>query len=405
MYLKHLSLTNFRNYARLDVDVPKGILLLVGDNAQGKTSLLEAVYYLATFVSFHANSDRQLVNFLASRESLAVARIVADFDRQDPIKGLNQHRIEVRIIQEVNGYNNVPRVRKEILLDGVKRKISEVVGQFNAVLFLPHTLQVIEGAPEESRRYLNLTLAQVLPYYATYLADYTRALSQRNALLKQINERNADLDQLGYWDELLVTSGAKLISARIHAIQELENLSSQIHNQLTRDVEVLRLSYEPAYDPLPQPEQQFVLPLEAPVDRSSISLEKIQQGFMEKLAELRDEEVSRGVTTIGPHRDELRFFSNGIDLGTYGSRGQVRTAMLSLKLAEVAWMKEKAGQWPVLLLDEVLAELDIQRRDDLLSRLADSEQSLLTTTDLDLFSSNFTESATLWRVQDGRLQE
>jgi len=405
MYLKHLSLTNFRNYARLDVDVPKGILLLVGDNAQGKTSLLEAVYYLATFVSFHANSDRQLVNFLASRESLAVARIVADFDRQDPIKGLNQHRIEVRIIQEVNGYNNVPRVRKEILLDGVKRKISEVVGQFNAVLFLPHTLQVIEGAPEERRRYLNLTLAQVLPYYATYLAGYTRALSQRNALLKQINERNADLDQLGYWDELLVTSGAKLISARIHAIQELENLSSQIHNQLTRDVEVLRLSYEPAYDPLPQPEQQFVLPLEAPVDRSSISLEKIQQGFMEKLAELRDEEVSRGVTTIGPHRDELRFFSNGIDLGTYGSRGQVRTAMLSLKLAEVAWMKEKAGQWPVLLLDEVLAELDIQRRDDLLSRLADSEQSLLTTTDLDLFSSNFTESATLWRVQDGRLQE
>jgi DNA replication and repair protein RecF len=385
--------------------MPKGVLLLVGDNAQGKTSLLEAVYYLATFVSFHANSDRQLVNFLASRESLAVARIVADFDRQDPIKGLNQHRIEVRIIQEVNGYNNVPRVRKEILLDGVKSKISEVVGQFNAVLFLPHTLQVIEGAPEERRRYLNLTLAQVLPYYATYLADYTRALSQRNALLKQINERNADPDQLGYWDELLVTSGAKLISARIHAIQELENLSSQIHNQLTRDVEVLRLSYEPAFDPLPQPEQQFVLPLEAPVDRSSISLEKIQQGFMEKLAELRDEEVSRGVTTIGPHRDELRFYSNGIDLGTYGSRGQVRTAMLSLKLAEVAWMKEKAGQWPVLLLDEVLAELDIQRRDDLLSRLADSEQSLLTTTDLDLFSSNFTESATLWRVQDGRLQE
>lgn len=405
MYLKHLSLTNFRNYARLDVDVPKGVLLLVGDNAQGKTSLLEAVYYLATFVSFHANSDRQLINFLASRESLAVARIVADFDRQDPIKGLNQHRIEVRIIQEVNGYNNVPRVRKEILLDGIKRKISEVVGQFNAVLFLPHTLQVIEGAPEERRRYLNLTLAQVLPYYATYLADYTRALSQRNALLKQINERNADPDQLGYWDELLVTSGAKLINARIHAIQELENLSSKIHNQLTRDVEVLRLSYEPAYDPLPQPEQQFVLPLEAPVDRSSISLEKIQQGFMEKLAELRDEEVARGVTTIGPHRDELRFYSNGIDLGTYGSRGQVRTAMLSLKLAEVAWMKEKAGQWPVLLLDEVLAELDIQRRDDLLSRLADSEQSLLTTTDLDLFSSNFTESATLWRVQDGRLQE
>jgi DNA replication and repair protein RecF len=278
------------------------------------------------------------------------------------------------------------------------------VGQFNAVLFLPHTLQVIEGAPEERRRYLNLTLAQVLPYYATYLADYTRALSQRNALLKQINERNADPDQLGYWDELLVTSGAKLISARIHAIQELENLSSQIHNQLTRDVEVLRLSYEPAYDPLPQPEQQFVLPLEAPVDRSSISLEKIQQGFMEKLAELRGEEISRGVTTIGPHRDELRFYSNGIDLGTYGSRGQVRTAMLSLKMAEMTWMEQKTNISPLLLLDEALAELDPTRRADLLQRVTSSGQTLQTTTDLDLFSAEFIGDATLWKVHDGLVE-
>jgi DNA replication and repair protein RecF len=301
MYLTHLSLTNFRNYARLDIDIPQGIVLLVGDNAQGKTSLLEAIYFLATFVSFHANSDRQLVNFLSSRERLAVARIVADFYRQDTPKGLSQHRIEVRIIQDNNGYNGVPRIRKEVLLDGVKRKISEVVGQFNAVLFLPHTLRVIEGAPDERRRYLNLTLAQVLPFYATYLADYSRALSQRNALLKQINERNADPEQIEYWDELIATSGAKLISARIRAIQELEILASSVHNQLTRGVEVLRLSYEPAYDPLPQPVQQIALPLEAPVDRSSVSVEKIQQGFMDNLARLRVEEISRGVTTIGPH--------------------------------------------------------------------------------------------------------
>jgi DNA replication and repair protein RecF len=271
------------------------------------------------------------------------------------------------------------------------------------VLFLPHTLRVIEGAPDERRRYLNLTLAQVLPFYATYLADYSRALSQRNALLKQINERNADPEQIEYWDELIATSGAKLISARIRAIQELEILASSVHNQLTRGVEVLRLSYEPAYDPLPQPVQQIALPLEAPVDRSSVSVEKIQQGFMDNLARLRVEEISRGVTTIGPHRDELRFYSNGIDLGTYGSRGQIRTAMLSLKLAEVAWMKEETGQWPVLLLDEVLAELDNHRRDDLLTRLMESEQALLTTTDLDLFSPDFAKRATLWRVQNGRL--
>ncbi|HEX7973124.1 MAG TPA: AAA family ATPase, partial [Anaerolineales bacterium] len=167
MHLTHLSLTNFRNFTRLDLDVPTGPVLLVGGNAQGKTSLLESIYFLATFVSFHATSDRQLINFLASREPLAVARIVADFNRSEngPLPSVS-HRMEVRIIQEANGFNGAPRLRKEVLLDGVKRKINEAVGEFNAVLFLPHMLRVVEGAPEERRRYLNLALAQVLPRYA-----------------------------------------------------------------------------------------------------------------------------------------------------------------------------------------------------------------------------------------------
>jgi DNA replication and repair protein RecF len=156
MYLKHLSLTNFRNFSRLDVDVPGGNLMLVGENAQGKTSLLEAIYFLATMVSFHASSDRELISFLAAREPLAVARIVADYQR-----GHNEHRLEVRIIQEVNGNNGGSRLRKEVLTDGVKCRMSEAVGHFMAVLFLPQMLSVIEGAPDERRRYLNLTLAQV----------------------------------------------------------------------------------------------------------------------------------------------------------------------------------------------------------------------------------------------------
>lgn len=402
MYLRHLSLTNFRNFARLDVDVPPGVILLVGANAQGKTSLLEAIYFLATFVSFHADSDRQLINFFASKEPLAVARIVAEFCRQGGLREGAAHRLEVRIIQESNGFNGV-RVRKEILLDGVERKMSEAVGQFNAVLFQPQTLRVIEGAPEDRRRYLNLTLAQVIPHYAATLSEYSRALVQRNALLKQLNERGGDVSQLTYWDELLAFSGARLIHARIQAIQELERLATSIHNQLTRGNEVLRLSYEPAYDPLVQPVKQLSLPLDAPLDRSGITVEKIQQGFQESLERLRMEEISRGVTTIGPHRDDLRFLGNGIDLGIYGSRGQARTAMLSLKLAEVTWMKEKTGQWPVLLLDEVLAELDTQRRADLLARLTEYEQALLTTTDLDAFSEAFVQQATLWRLQSGHL--
>jgi DNA replication and repair protein RecF len=397
-------LTNFRNFARLDVDVPRGAVMLVGANAQGKTSLLEAIYFLATFVSFHADNDRQLINFLAAKEPLAVGRIVADYCRTGGRGGTTSHRLEVRLIQEANGYNGAARLRKEVLLDGVKAKLSEMVGQFNAVLFLPQMLRIIEGGPDERRRYLNLALAQALPHYAPALADYARLLSQRNALLKQLHERSGDPGQLAFWDEQLTNAGAQLIYARIQAVQELETLAARSHRELTRGGEVLRLAYEPSYDPLPQPSRQYALPIKAPLDRSGLSLEKIRQGFLESLAKLRAEEIERGVTTIGPHRDELRFLGNGVDLGIYGSRGQARTAVLSLKLAEVAWMKGKTGQWPVLLLDEVLAELDTQRRADLLAHLLESEQALLTTTDLNLFASEFVERAHRWQIESGRVE-
>jgi DNA replication and repair protein RecF len=194
-----------------------------------------------------------------------------------------------------------------------------------------------------------------------------------------------------------------LIRTRIQAVQELERLAARLHSELTRGNEVLRLAYQPAYDPLPPPPGQYSLPMDALVNRSGISLEQIRQGFLAGLVRLHSEEIARGVTTIGPHRDDLRFLGNGIDLGIYGSRGQVRTAMLALKLAEVAWMQARTGEWPVLLLDEVLAELDLQRRSDLLERLSQCEQALLTTTDLDLFSPGFIQQSKLWNVQVGRI--
>ena len=383
-------------------------MLLVGGNAQGKTSLLESIYFLATFVSFHATNDRQLINFLAGREPLAVARIVADFQHTHtpprPARSSEgKHRLEIRLIQEANGFGNSPGLRKEFLLDGVKRKTSEAIGCFNAVLFLPQMLRVVEGAPEERRRYLNLAMGQVLPYYATHLSEYGRILTQRNALLKQISERGGDPEQLNYWDEQLASLGAQIVHARIRAVAELERQATRIHSELTRGEERLRLSYQPSYDPLPTSPLQYSLPLDAAADRGGFSLDHIQRGFLESLKRLRNEEIARGVTTIGPHRDELRFLSNGIDLGVYGSRGQGRTAVLAMKLAEVAWMKEKSGQWPVLLLDEVLAELDPTRRQDLLSNLLESEQSMLTTTDLDLFQAEFVQRAKIWHIQAGCL--
>ncbi len=400
MHLTHLSLTNFRNFSRLDLDIPKRSVLLVGNNAQGKTSILEAIYFMATFTSFQTYKDRQLVNFIAARsKELTVGRIIADFQS----KG-RKHRLEMRLILEPIGINE-KRLRKEILLDGVKRKTSEAIGHLNAVLFVPQMSLIIEGSPRERRRYLNQTLAQIIPAYARTLSEYAQAITQRNALLKQLGERGGDPNQLDFWDETVSDRGARLIIWRIQAIHELESLASRIHHELTHGDEILRLRYQPAYDPLQNPQGQYALKMDTERDRTRLELESIKEGFARRLTALRREEIARGVTTVGPHRDDLRFLANSVDLGDYGSRGQMRTALLSLKLAEVDWMKNRSGEWPLILLDEVMAELDPQRRRDLLGYLGKNEQSLLTTTDLELFTDDFVEQATLWTVKKGRVEK
>ncbi|NOQ38712.1 MAG: DNA replication and repair protein RecF [Anaerolineales bacterium] len=397
MYLTHLSLTDFRIFSRFDQDVPQNALILVGDNAQGKTSLLEAVYYLSALDSFQASNSAELINFSALQNDLAVCRIVADYR-----KGEKNHHLEIRIIRDTMSNGNAS-IRKEVLLDGSQIKINSVIGHFNAVLFLPHMLQIATGSPQRRRHYLNLTISQVDPRFNEALSEYNKALTQRNALLKQLNERSGDPDQLSYWDERITQAGSYIMHTRIQAIRDLGHLSASIHQELTRGEEILRLNYLPSYEPMPSPPGQIELPLDNPIDRSGMELKEIQGGFRERLLAQRKEEISRGVTALGPHRDDLRFISNGIDLGNFGSRGQLRTALLSIKLAEVAWLKEKTGHWPVLLLDEVLAELDDYRRQDLLERLAKTEQLLLTTTDLDLFSDEFQKTATRWEIQNGQL--
>jgi DNA replication and repair protein RecF len=398
MYLTYLSLTNFRSFARLDMDIPRRVVLLTGSNAQGKTSVLEAVYFLAAFTSFQTHADRQLVNFIEAKKGLAVGRLVAEYTR-----GPTKHRLEVRLVLEAVGTNG-RRLRKEILLDGVKRPLAEVIGHFNAVIFVPQMVQIIEGGPDERRRYLNLALAQTVPGYARLLSEYGEALTQRNALLKLLAERGGDHSQLDFWDETITRTGGIIILRRIEAVQEIEKLATRIHRDLTHGAEVLRLHYQPAYDPLPRPEGQLAMPLATPVQRNGFSEEDIRRGFLEALGQIRAEEIRRGVTVLGPHRDELRFLANGIDLSDYGSRGQARTALLALKLAEIEWMKARTGQWPVLLFDEVLAELDIQRRADLLAYLDKIEQAILTTADLKLFSPDFVEKSEVWEVSTGKVK-
>jgi len=396
MHLTRLALTNFRIFSRLDLQLPKKVILLAGSNAQGKTTILEAVAYLATFSSFFAAADRQLLNFNLQPEPVLVGRIVGEYQR-----GLKSHTLEVRLIQEYNGNPNAPRFRKEVLLDGVRKRMGEVFGQFNAVSFLPQMSRIIEGSPSERRQYLDDALSQAQAGYARHNADYTKALNQRNALLKILSERGGDTLQLEVWDEMLARHGAELMRARIRLLKELEEQAAPIHHQLTGGTELLRLLYKPSYEPLPAPKGQLSLPVQTAVDRSQLTTEEIEEGFRKALHAAYREDISRGMTTLGPHRDEFRFIGSGIDLGDYGSRGQGRTALLSLKMAEVQWMRARTGEWPVLLLDEIMAELDPERRASMLTVLSQVEQALLTSTDPDMFPLDFKQNHELWRVQDG----
>jgi DNA replication and repair protein RecF len=398
----HLSLTNFRNYTRLEADLPAGPLILVGDNAQGKTSLLEAIYYLAAASSPHATTDRQLIHWLALRnDPRPFLKIVAEVHTAREIR-----RVDIRVEVEDVGAAREQRLKKTVLINGLKRRAGDLHGAVNVVLFLPQDMALVEGSPGDRRRYLDATLCQVDPVYALALGEYGKILSQRNALLKQLQERNGNGNgvELEFWDQELCRHGATLIAARARALEEIERFAASVHRELTEGAEHLRLAYQPAFDPLADDTPQIGLGLDVPVTRSGVTPESIAQSLREKLEATRRQEIERGMTLTGPHRDDVRFLASGIDLGIYGSRGQGRTAVLSLKLAELAWMTDKAGEPPILLLDEVLAELDPRRRRDLLKRLSGVEQSVMTTTDLNLFEPEFVETVEKWRVVSGTIQ-
>ena len=396
MYLTRLSLTNYRIFSRLELDFPRRVILFTGQNAQGKTSILEAVAYLANFSSFSAGNDRQLMNFSTPIEPIMVARILGEFEREG-----RRHTIEVRLIQDAATNPGNPRFSKQVLLDGVKKRISDVFGQFNAVTFLPQMSRVIEGAPADRRQYFDEILSQVEPGYSRHLSAYSKALTQRNALLKTLAEVGGDKAQLEPWDELLARHGASIMHVRILALAALEKQAIPIHQRLTRDLEILQFHYQPSYEPLKKPAGQMALPVQTTLDRTGISSDDLERGLLAVIRQSYHSDIQRGQTSHGPHRDEVRFLSNQIDLGDYGSRGQTRTALLTLKFAEVAWMKQRTGEWPVLLLDEIMAELDPQRRKDLLSVVSQVEQAFLTATDLDMFTPEFVRDHEVWQVSQG----
>ncbi len=394
MFVRHLSLTNFRLYARLELDLPRGLVIVQGDNAQGKTSLLEAIYFLATAHSPHTHTDRQVIRWGAEEEGpFPYAILKANVERSDGL-----HLIEMALQR---GESN--RLRKEIRIDRVTRRGIDLVGQLNVVLFLPGDVELVPGAPALRREFLDAALSQVDADYVRALDRYARALTQRNALLKQAQERTLDPDELAIWEDQLVPAGVEIAVRRRRAVAELSRLAVPIHRELSNGLEYLQITYQPNFDParpgtLDTPYQVSIDDSRPPagVDRGDLHL-----AFRRALDARRQEEIARGMTLVGPHRDEMRFVANGMDLGDFGSRGQQRTAVLALKLAQVEWMRERTREEPVLLLDEVLAELDPHRRRCLLRRIGSAHQTIVTTTDINRFDQDFVRDAAVLRVCNG----
>lgn len=400
MFLKHLSLTNFRTFQRLEIDVPAGITVMVGNNAQGKTSFLEAINFFSTLTSVQAGRDRELINFQSLDEELPVARLVMEY-----VRGEKTHTMEARLILG-NGGNGNGRLRKEVLLDGVKRPLQHALGNFNSVIFLPQMTEIVEDGPDVRRRYLDMTISQVYNGYARELSAYMQAIAQRNALLKNLAERGGDQAQLDFWDERVAEKGSFIIRTRMQMLAEFEELASLVHLDLTAQQSPLKIEYLPGLDMRAFVSEQKALDIDLASTSELLELkqDELKGAFIRKLQVLHREEISRGVTTIGPHRDELRFIANQVDAGTYGSRGQVRTVMMALKIGEMQWLHARTGERPVLLLDETMAELDLAHRDALLHALTDCEQAILTATDAHMFNVDFLAGCSMWQVQEGRIQ-
>ena len=402
MRLRHLSLTNFRIYARLELELPAGPTLICGDNAQGKTSLIEAVYYLATARSPHAASDRQLIHWLAADEGVTpYARLVGDVVRVD-----RASHLEMTLLLEPANTGDGFRFRKQIKVNGSLTRAADLARQINIVMFLPQDVDTVGGSPGGRRRYLDNALAQIDTDYTRAIDRYADVLAQRNALLKQLQETGGDPDQLAYWDEQLAAEGTAITLKRRVALDELSRSADRIHRDLTGGQADLRLRYQPAFDAARAPAAEYQIALRLDVPPVGIAdSRRAEAAFHAQLQARRAEEIGAGMTLIGPHRDDFRFISDQIDLGAYGSRGQQRTAVLALKLAEVEWIRGKVGDWPILLLDEVMAELDAQRRAYLLSRIGSVSQALLTATDPAMFGEEFRARAKRLRVTAGRIEE
>jgi DNA replication and repair protein RecF len=402
MYITRLALSHFRNYAHLELDLAPGITLLHGNNAQGKTNLLESVFFLATARSPHAGAERELIHWGAASEPIPFARVGAQVMRA------SGQTIDLEIVLVTGEERELAtaRVSKRIKVNGVNKRALDLLGNLNVVLFLPEDLDLVFGSPGDRRRYLDTTLSQIDPKYSRALSQYAGVLEQRNALLKEFRERSYNAAELEPWNSKLVENGAYLMARRTQAIDSYNNLVAEIHPRLTARHELLKLQYQPTIplDAFGPPDESAVRQLGLGIAPPPAPLEQISLAFRQQLAEMRTKEVGAALTLVGPHRDELRFFVDGVDMITYASRGQGRTIAVSLKLAEIELMRAETGEEPVLLLDDVMSELDKPRRAALSHAILSAPQAIVSACDLDDFTEELLEKARIVRVSEGRIK-
>ena len=408
MHISHLSLTNFRNYGRLELSLPQGSTLLYGNNAQGKTNLLEAIYYLATTRSPHADNDAQLLNWDAAQaeEPIIVGRLVATV-----VTAQQSHQVEIRLIQEQKTTSPRSRsfsFRREALLDRRKVRLMDLLGTVRVVLFLPEDVQLLTGSPANRRRYMDITLCQIDPSYCRTLSTYNKVLEQRNAILRQLAEGQPGRDVLPIYTEKLVELGSTIFTRRARFLANISRETQRIHYEaLTEGRESIRLLYLPRLSTkksqVAPTDEQNPTALSDWLETHEGQSDLVSEHFAKLLQESLATDIARGATSIGPHRDDWAFQLNGRSLGSFGSRGQQRTAILALKMGEINWMTAVTGEQPILLLDEVVAELDEQRRAALLSAVSQTTQAILTATDPGMFTEQFLQTASRMAVENGRI--
>lgn len=379
MIAHSVEVENFRNYASLNLSFQPGVNVLFGENGQGKTNILEAIYLCTCASSHRTSKDKELI-----RRGERDYRVALDFEND---KGYTQ-RIEIQYLEAIPSNPQRQKNQRLIRHNGLRlERVGHLMGLFNAVIFAPEDLRMVKDGPQNRRRFLDLLISQIKPTYFSLLQQFNLILLQRNTLLKRLRENNLcvpsaktdpfDLNavELDTWDESLATVAAEIIEIRHFYVEQLSKHATKYHANIVNGIEKLKVRY------------QTISGLSFDNENS---VENNKDKIFSLLQESRDDDIRRGITSHGPHRDDLIIKLNGMSLRVYGSQGQQRTSVLSLKMAELKLIEEATRNRPLLLLDDVMSELDQGRRENLVNSIRDY-QVIITCTEAEMVDSQMRE--------------